>query len=212
MGGERHSMRGGGWKEARRALPWLLLSIEGRARPPRGGDGPSSGEHQEPAARGPGVVHQDALHGTAAGGGGGGGHHARRAGAPGADLLQGRAAHAHGGRRHGHGCRQVHRQRQEDPGGCEHHEPPTHPPFPPSPPAPSIRERERGTDAASAAATGHLWGITKAHCCGLCGVGCVWVCQMDDEPEAHVALAFEGASWTSPYTFPLMLLQVTGGQ
>ena len=32
------------------------------------------------------------------------------------------------------------------------------------------------------------------------------------EPRAHVALAFDGAEWTSPYSVPLMVLQTLVGQ
>lgn len=31
------------------------------------------------------------------------------------------------------------------------------------------------------------------------------------EQEAHIALAFQGASWTSEYSFPLMLMQTILG-
>eukprot|EP00542_Grammatophora_oceanica_P015280 CAMPEP_0194045890 /NCGR_PEP_ID=MMETSP0009_2-20130614/18723_1 /TAXON_ID=210454 /ORGANISM="Grammatophora oceanica, Strain CCMP 410" /LENGTH=476 /DNA_ID=CAMNT_0038690927 /DNA_START=33 /DNA_END=1463 /DNA_ORIENTATION=+ len=36
--------------------------------------------------------------------------------------------------------------------------------------------------------------------------------RFDNEKQAHVAIAFEGASWTSEYAFPLMLLQTMLGQ
>lgn len=33
----------------------------------------------------------------------------------------------------------------------------------------------------------------------------------DSQPLAHVALAFEGAGWTSPHAFPLMVMQTLLG-
>ena len=32
--------------------------------------------------------------------------------------------------------------------------------------------------------------------------------RFDDMGKAHVAVAFEGVGWTSPYAFPLMVMQV----
>jgi hypothetical protein len=35
--------------------------------------------------------------------------------------------------------------------------------------------------------------------------------QMDDDPVAHLAIAFESAGWTSPHAFPIMVMQTLLG-
>jgi hypothetical protein len=89
-------------------LLWHLHPVPCRLRACGGG---GAGEHPWAAARGPQLLHPDALHGAKDGHRGGGGDRAPAAGGPLAQVLRPPPAHPAPWRRHWHGRRGLHRQR-----------------------------------------------------------------------------------------------------